>query len=74
MLAVLKIPMIYLGIVVWWAIQAEPEAPVGGDEVRVLAPLTPCGWTDWQRRRPRRPGRGPIRPRGMRVPTRVNVA
>jgi len=56
MLVVLKIPMVYLGVVVWWALRAEPHADMGTDElgVGVLAPLTPCGWNDWQRRRPRR--------------------
>ena len=73
MLVVLKIPMVYLAVVVWWAVRAEPQAPEGGDAVGVLAPLTPCGWTDWKRQRPRRPGRGPlgspplVRARGMRV-------
>lgn len=70
MLVVLKIPLIYLAIVVWWAVRAEPEA-TGGDEVGVLAPLTPCGWDEWKRRRPRRPGRGPVRARRMRVAMRV---
>ncbi len=46
MLVVLKIPLVYLGIVVWWAIHAEPEPAHGGDEVGVLAPLTPCGWNE----------------------------
>ena len=35
MLVVLKIPMIYLSVVVWYAVRAEPEpAAGGGDEVR----------------------------------------
>jgi hypothetical protein len=53
MLLVLKIPMVYLGIVLWWALRAEPRVDSHGDEVGVLAPLTPCGWNDWKRRRPR---------------------
>lgn len=58
MLLVLKIPVVYLFAVVLWAVRAEPEAPsADGDEVGVLAPLTPCGWDDWKRRRaPRRGG------------------
>jgi hypothetical protein len=73
MLVVLKIPMVYLAVVVWWAVRAVPETPEGGEAVGVLAPLTPCGWNDWKRRRPRRPDRRPLgspprpRARGMRV-------
>jgi hypothetical protein len=65
MLVVLKIPMVYLAVVVWWAVRAEPE-PAGGDEASVLAPLTPCGWNDWKKRRPKRPGRGPTPVRRLR--------
>jgi len=66
MLVVLKIPLIYLGVVVLWAVRAEPAAD-GGDEVGVLAPLTPCGWDEWKRSRrgPRR--RGPVRSARLRV-------
>lgn len=74
MLVVLKIPMIYLAIVVWWAVRAEPEVADGGDELGVLAPLAPCSWNDRQRRGAQRPGRGPVRPRGARVSARVHVS
>ena len=67
MLVALKIPMIYLAIVVVWAVRAEPEATGGGDEVGVLAPLTPCGWDDWKRSRPQSPRRGPVRSARVRV-------
>jgi hypothetical protein len=68
MLVVLKIPLVYLGVVVWWAVRAEPNATVGGeDEAGVLAPLTPCGWDDWKRSRPHPPRRGPVRSQAMRV-------
>jgi len=63
MLVVLKIPLVYLGAVIWWAIRAEPSATDGPEEVGVLAPLTPCGWDEWRRRRSPRPGHRPIRPR-----------
>jgi hypothetical protein len=67
MLVVLKIPMVYLAVVVWWAVRSEPEVGGGGDEVRVLTPLTPCGWDDWKRRRPQPPPRGgPLRAKGLR--------
>jgi hypothetical protein len=71
MLVVLKIPMVYLAAVVWWAVRAEPQVSGGGEEVSVLAPLHPCGWNDWKRRRPRRPGRGPAHTR--RLHARVAV-
>jgi hypothetical protein len=64
MLVVLKIPLVYLGIVVWWAIRSEPEPADGGDEAGVLAPLTPCGWSEWRRRRSVRRFSRPIRPSG----------
>jgi hypothetical protein len=67
MLVVLKIPMVYLAAVVWWAVRAEPQPGGGGEEIRVLEPLTPCGWEDWKRRRPRPPRPGPIRRRGVRL-------
>jgi hypothetical protein len=62
LLLILKIPLVYLCIVVWWAIRAEPTAGDGQDPVRSLVPLTPCGWDDWKRRRtsPRAPR--PFRP------------
>jgi hypothetical protein len=64
MLVILKIPMVYLAVVVWWAIRAEPSPGGGGPETaRAFVPLTPCGWDEWKRRRslssarprPRRP-------------------
>jgi hypothetical protein len=66
MLVILKIPMVYLAVVVWWAIRAEPLPGGGGSEnARAFVPLTPCGWDEWRRRRtfsgrPVRPG-----PHGM---------
>jgi len=73
MLLVLKIPMVYLIVVVWYAVRAEPEPTVGGEEVGVLAPLTPCGWDDWKRRRPRPYGLRP-RPTGPRLRARARTA
>ena len=75
MLVVLKIPVIYLASVVWYAVRAEPE-PVtgGGDEAGVLAPLTPCGWDDWKRRRPTPYGYGRRRPSRPRLRTRARIA
>ena len=75
MLLVLKIPVIYLSVVVWYAVRAVPEPgpAVGGDEVGVLAPLTPCGWDDWKRRRPR-PYRLRPRPHGPLHRARAQTA
>jgi hypothetical protein len=64
LLVVLKIPMVYLGFVIWWAIRAEPSHGDGGDEVGVLVPLTPCGWHDWKQRRSSRRLPRPLRPVG----------
>lgn len=69
MLLILKIPVVYLGAVVWWAVRAEPRPETGGDEVGVLAPLTPCGWHEWRRRGARRPRTRPFGPSGR--PLRV---
>ena len=74
MLVVLKIPMVYLGIVVWWAVRAEPGASQGGDEVGALVPLVPCGWEEWKRRRPSRGSRRPVRPTTPRLRTRARIA
>lgn len=74
MLLILKIPVVYLGVVVWYAVRAEPEQGVGGDELGVPAPLAPCGWDDWLRRRARRPRTRPFGPSGRRhTTTRVHA-
>lgn len=60
MLIALKLPIVYLCGVVWWAIKAEPQPP--RDEVgAALEPSDDPGspWTWWRqarRRRPPRPG------------------
>ena len=69
MLVILKIPIVYLCVVVWWAIKAEdsPPGPVG---VAVVADTPPSG-SGPRRHRPgrRRPSR-PRAPRGGRGATR----
>jgi hypothetical protein len=65
MLVVLKIPVAYLCVVVWWAIKAEPRPPEGAGR---LAPLAPdpgdSGFEcEWRTRRARLLRRGPT-PRG----------
>jgi hypothetical protein len=69
MLVVLKLPMVYLCIVVWWAIRAEPRHEDGPDAQGAFVPLTPCGWGEWRRRRAAR--HAVLRPFGHRNrPTR----
>jgi hypothetical protein len=64
MLVILKIPVVYVGWVIWWAIKAEPELGTQGGTEGV-------NWKPWRRpsdSRPRRsgphgvPARGPARP------------
>lgn len=45
MLVILKIPVVYLCAVVWWAIRAEPRPLEGAATVASLGPAAPsCGW------------------------------
>jgi hypothetical protein len=60
MLVILKIPVVYLCAVVWWAVRAEPR-PLEGAARPVLAVPPPSG-CDW-RSRVRATGRRPVRPR-----------
>ena len=77
MLLILKIPLVYLGVVIWWAVRAEPAPSDGADAAGVLAPLSPCGWDDWKRgrttnlRRPR-PFR-PVSPHARRLSVGAEV-
>jgi hypothetical protein len=63
MLVILKIPVVYLCLVVWWAIRAEPK-PLEGAALAVAPPEIPPG-RGWRltRGRPRRrgPHGGPAR-------------
>ena len=62
MMLALKIPIIYLGFVVWYAIKAEPEGDADGQDYSI--------WRPWRHRpagpRPRRGG-----PHGSRDSARV---
>jgi hypothetical protein len=72
MLVVLKIPLVYLGVVIWYAVKAEPAPEGGGEMAGVPAPIVPCGWGEWRDRRlagARR--RRPIRPRGRQGDVRL---
>ncbi len=58
MLVILKIPVVYLCLVVWWAIRKEPR-PLEPALRPVTIEIDPRpGWR-FSRLRPRRPGRGP---------------
>ena len=75
MLLVLKIPVVYLAAVVWWAVRAEPVADGGAGGDGAPVPLTPCGWDEWKRDRGRsRRGRSPIPPRPGARPRRPRTA
>ena len=55
MMLILKIPIVYLCLVVWWAVRAEPNPP---EPAIVHAKLGP----EIEPREPWRPGRRPRRP------------
>ena len=68
MMVVLKLPIVYLVGVVWWAVRAtpdpyEPASLVPAEPEAPSTPRAPCQWH--ARRRP------PIRPRGGRGSVRV---
>jgi hypothetical protein len=63
LMVILKIPIVYLCWVVYWAIKAEPQ-PEGGEGARIHSPLDGEPPTrPWSRRlrRPTRPHGGPTR-------------
>jgi hypothetical protein len=68
MLVLLKIPIVYLCMVVWWAIRAEPRDEQPAASVPVSdTPSGPAGWTRSRRGGGRPgPGRGPATGRPSR--------
>jgi hypothetical protein len=58
MLVILKIPVVYLCVVVWWAIRSEPRPLEPAATTARVEPEPPPGWR-FSRPRPRRPDRGP---------------
>jgi hypothetical protein len=55
MMLVLKLPLLYLGLVCWWAIRAEPK-PLE-PALLPVEPIEPADPSRWRRGpRPRRPG------------------
>lgn len=77
MLLVLKIPLIYLGVVVWWAIRAEPRPEEPAALVPAVADTPPGDAPRWPRA-PHgrgRPSRGPRDRTGPeRRPARTRLA
>ncbi len=78
MLLILKIPIVYLCVVVWWAIRAEPER----GEPTAAVPVADTPSPDGGPRRPKvvharrrpvlpHPGRRPVR--STRMPLRADV-
>jgi hypothetical protein len=61
LLLILKIPLVYLCGVVWWAVRAEPAPPDPLEPSPVRSPLEPEPRPGWRflRRRPSEPRRGP---------------
>ncbi|MFI4944292.1 MAG: hypothetical protein ACHP85_13575 [Burkholderiales bacterium] len=56
MMLILKLPILYLGAVCWWAIRAEPQPPLEGAVSRVEPVEGPRRWQPRPGRRPRRGG------------------
>ena len=63
LMVILKIPIVYLCLVVWWAVRAKP-VPEEGAALQGV-PVAPRPWDDPRRRRrrprPPRPHGGPTR-------------
>src|SRR5437762_315475 len=57
MIVILKIPIVYLCLVVWWAIRSEPEPLEGAPLPAVMPEDRP--WNGWRRTPDRPPRRGP---------------
>ena len=66
MLVILKLPVVYLCLVVWWAVRAQPRPLEGAARVVVAPPSTPP-FGRRSRARPPRPHGSPTR-RYPRVP------
>ena len=75
LMLIMKIPIVYLCAVVWYAIKAEPRPPEGA--ARLVSPPDPVPHPSWRRSRRPEPFRGgpQRRPRrGAGRPTRVAMA
>jgi hypothetical protein len=62
LMLILKIPIVYLCVVVYYAIKAEPRPEAGASVTARIGPEDQGpGWSRPHRRRPRRPHGGPAR-------------
>ena len=62
LMLIMKVPIVYLGCVIWWAVQ-EPKPPEGAMKLAEL-PEPPLSWRPWRPRRRRRdlgPHGSPVR-------------
>jgi hypothetical protein len=72
MLVILKIPVVYLCWVVWWAVRAEPEPLEGAGRLAPVLPRQPeCDWRRQRLDRSRRPRGGPRGGGRPRTPERI---
>jgi len=74
LLVILKIPVLYLAWVVWWAIRAVPEPPRGEELAGVLVDPDASGPSRWRRAPAPRPRRGGPHSTQARRPTRRTAA
>jgi hypothetical protein len=70
MMLILKIPIAYLCLVVWWAVRAEPKPP---EPAFLPAELKPEPRPPWQPRRSRRRRPGPHGAPGLARAARARV-
>ena len=75
MLVLLKIPIVYLCLVVWWAIRAEPLPDDGEEPLRIAVPDADGPDRSWRvARRPRRLGPHGSPGRAVRRAARASFA
>jgi len=58
MLVILKIPVVYMCAIVWWAVRAEPRPCEGAARLEPLDPRPSCDWRGRTLRPRVRPGLG----------------
>ena len=59
LMVLMKIPIVYLIAVVWWAVKAEPRPEEGAARVATIPPDLPPRFFGREDLRPRRPRNGP---------------
>jgi hypothetical protein len=73
LMVILKIPIVYLCWVIWWAVRSTPRPEEGAAVTMVAQPDPPSGRSDWQARAPRRHRPGP-HGGPLRKPARLGAA